>query len=101
MRIIDMAKDLIRLHGFEPEQDIPIQFIGLRPGEKLYEELITTGEGVVSTPHEKILVLRGTSHDARSLNQQIDELLDVTRKYDNQAFMKKIKDLVPEYTPQI
>ena len=49
IRIVDMARDLIRLHGLEPEKDIAIEFTGLRPGEKLHEELITSGEGIVST----------------------------------------------------
>ena len=100
IRILDMARDLIRLHGFEPERDIPIQFIGLRPGEKLYEELITEGEGIVETEHEKILVLRGDSCDPMTLNSQIDELLAIARTYDASAIKRKLKEIVPEYRPQ-
>jgi len=59
IKIVDMARDLIRLSGFEPEVDIPIEYIGLRPGEKLYEELIIDGEDIVPTDHEKIMVLKG------------------------------------------
>jgi len=58
VKIADMAKDLIRLSGFEPDKDIRIKVTGLRPGEKLYEELITEGEGIVPTIHEKLMVLR-------------------------------------------
>jgi FlaA1/EpsC-like NDP-sugar epimerase len=58
VKIAEMARDLIRLSGKEPERDIEIVFTGLRPGEKLYEELITEDEGVVETEHEKIMVLR-------------------------------------------
>jgi hypothetical protein len=64
VKIADMAKDLIRLSGFEPDKDIRIKVTGLRPGEKLYEELITEGEGIVPTIHEKLMVLRpnGNGH---------------------------------------
>lgn len=58
VRILDLARDVIRFNGFEPEKDIEIVFTGLRPGEKLYEELITEGEGIVPTRHEKIMVLK-------------------------------------------
>ena len=61
VKIADLARDMIRLSGLEPDVDIEIKYIGLRPGEKLYEELITAGEGIVPTPHEKIMVLRATA----------------------------------------
>jgi len=101
MRIADLARDLIRLSGLEPDKDIPIQFIGLRPGEKLYEELITKGEGIVATDHEKILVLRGDQHNRDALNTQIDELLAVAATYDIVAIKEKLREIVPEYTPQM
>lgn len=100
VRILDLAKDLIRLYGLEPEQDIPIRFIGLRPGEKLYEELITEGEGIVNTTHEKILVLRGKTCDVNSLNAEINELLAVTRTYRASSIRRKLQEMVPDYTPQ-
>jgi FlaA1/EpsC-like NDP-sugar epimerase len=101
VRIVDMARDLIRLHGFEPEQDIPIEFIGLRPGEKLSEELITQGEGIVATAHEKILVLRGNACDLNNLNAHIDELLAISHTYDPPAIKRKLHEIVPEYAPQL
>ena len=101
VRIADLARDLIRLNGYEPERDIPIKFTGLRPGEKLYEELITEGEGIIPTNHEKILVLRGNTFDQDTLNAQIDELLSVAGTYDATAIKKKLKEIVPEYTPQL
>ena len=99
IRIIDLARDLIRLSGFEPEKDIPIQFIGLRPGEKLYEELITEGEGIVPTNHENILVLKGNGYQFDTLNAQIDELIAVAHTYDTAAIKEKLVEIVPEYTP--
>jgi FlaA1/EpsC-like NDP-sugar epimerase len=101
VRIVDIARDLIRLHGFEPDQDIPIQFIGLRPGEKLCEELITQGEGIVATAHEKILVLRGNACDLKNLNAQIDELLTIACTYDPPSIKRKLQQIVPDYTPHL
>ena len=100
IRIVDMAKDLIRLHGLEPEKDIAIEFTGLRPGEKLHEELITSGEGIVSTEHEKIMVLRGKTRDAAALLAQIETLLAIARRGNREAIKKKLQEIVPEYQPQ-
>jgi FlaA1/EpsC-like NDP-sugar epimerase len=100
VRIADMAKDLIRLNGLEPDQDIPIEFIGLRPGEKLYEELITKGEGIVPTGHSKVLVLRGTTSDRQVLNERIDELGEFARTRDGSRLREKMKEIIPEYEPQ-
>ncbi len=99
VKILDMARDLIRLSGFEPESDIPIQFIGLRPGEKLYEELITEGEGIVPTSHEKILVLRGAACDLAHLDNQIQQLNDLAGAQDGQAIKAMLGRILPEYTP--
>jgi len=100
IRIVDMARDLIRLHGLEPDKDIAIEFTGLRPGEKLHEELITSGEGIVPTGHEKILVLRGKTLDAATLLAKIEALLAISRQGDGEAIRKKLRDIVPEYKPQ-
>jgi len=100
VRILDMARELIRLHGLEPDKDIPIKFIGLRPGEKLYEELITKGEGIVETYHEKIVVLRGRYGNPGNLNIRVDELLALAVNCDAQLIRDKLKEIVPEYNPQ-
>ena len=96
-KIVDLANDLIRLSGFEPGRDIEIQFTGLRPGEKLYEELITEGEGIVTTPHEKILVLRGNSIQQDALLSKISELYHLAAKQDALKIKEKLKEIVPEY----
>ena len=63
-----MARDLIRRSGFKPDLDIEIKFTGLRPGEKLHEELITEGEGIVQTPYDKIFVLKEDTYDLNWLH---------------------------------
>jgi len=100
IKIAQMARDLIRLSGFEPEVDIKIEYIGLRPGEKLYEELITEGEGIIPTSHEKILVLRGDAHEAETINSKVIELARLAREQDGEAVKAKLKELVPEYELQ-
>ena len=100
VKIADMARDLIRLHGLEPETDIPLRIIGLRPGEKLYEELITEGEGIVPTAHEKIRVLRGRHCEFAPLNEKIEALVRAALRYDTARIKSCLKDIVPEYTPQ-
>lgn len=105
VKIVDMARDLIRLSGKEPDIDIEIKFIGLRPGEKLYEELITEGEGIVKTEHEKILVLRDErlSGDIEyynkldGLDEQIKELTHLADMHDAKGIKAKLKEIVPEY----
>ena len=107
IRILDIAKDLIRLAGKEPDRDIEIKFIGLRPGEKLYEELITQGEGIVRTEHKKIWVLRPNNwfgHKNKEsfkkwLYCKIAELEKAAYKCDNETIRKILKEIVPEYNP--
>ena len=99
VKIIDLVKDLIKLHGLEPEKDIPIQYVGLRPGEKLYEELITAGENILPTSHQKILVLKNDDSNHSLLLGQIDELLEISRNFKANDIKNKLKEMVPEYTP--
>jgi len=99
IKIDDMARDLIRLSGFEPDVDIEIEYIGPRPGEKLYEELITEGEGIVPTSHEKILVLKGIECNLDILNGKIDELGHLAREQDAESIKEKLREIIPEYGP--
>jgi len=101
IRIDDMARDLIKLSGFEPDVDIPIKYIGLRPGEKLYEELITDGEGIVPTSHEKIMVLSGKVCDQIFLNGKIDDLGRLARDQNVYEIKSKLQEIVPEYQPTL
>jgi FlaA1/EpsC-like NDP-sugar epimerase len=109
VRITDMARDLIRLSGREPDTDIRLVFTGLRPGEKLHEELITAGEGIVRTEHEKILVLArkpsdasefspGTPMDPERLHDLLARLEQAASARDSAAIRGLLVQLVPEYT---
>ena len=97
IKIADMARDLIRLSGFEADVDIKIEYVGLRPGEKLYEELITEGENIVPTSHEKIMVLKGIECDLELLNGKVDELAHFAEEQDGEQVKMKLKQIVPEY----
>jgi len=99
IKIDDMARDLIRLSGFEPEVDIGIQYIGLRPGEKLYEELITDGEGILPTKHKKIMVLSSESCNLKALSEQIAALFELAKKHDAEGIRRQFAQMIPEYHP--
>ena len=99
IKILDMARDLIRRSGFKPDVDIEIKFIGLRPGEKLHEELITEGEGIVRTPYDKIFVLKGDTFDLNWLYGKIEELVKLANEQDAEGIKSKLKEILPEYQP--
>ena len=99
VKIADMARDLIRLSGFEPDVDIKIDYIGLRPGEKLYEELITDDENALPTPHPKIMVLKGGTCDLDVLNGEMKELLEHAKNQDTAQIKLKLSEIVPDYSP--
>lgn len=109
VRIADMARDLIRLSGKEPEEDIEIVFTGLRDGEKLCEELITSGEEILETRHDKIMVLmpdalrKGQCMDGDStqeLNDSLQELFEAAGRHDGPAIKQLLLQIVCDYTPQ-
>ena len=99
IRIQDMARDLIRLSGFEPDVDISISYTGLRPGEKLYEELMIESEDMLPTPHQNILVLKGSECDLTVLNARMAELTALADEQDVDGIKAKLKEIVPEYKP--
>ncbi len=99
VRIVEMARDLIRLSGFEPDVDIKIEFTGLRPGEKLHEELITADERLMPTAHPKIFKLNGTSCDLSLLNGHLADLTVLMYKKDPAAIRLKLQEVVPDYRP--
>jgi FlaA1/EpsC-like NDP-sugar epimerase len=100
IRILDLARDMITLSGLEPEVDIPVRFIGLRPGEKLSEELSSAGEGAAPTPHEKIMVLTSAKVDCAVSLESIKALEKALHRSDGgREAIRLAATLVPEYRP--
>lgn len=97
VRIIDLAHDLIRLSGLEPDKDIEIRFTGVRPGEKLFEELSTTSEGIERTTHPKIFTGTYDSPHLPGLRAQLETLAALCKPADPLAIRKALTQLVPEY----
>lgn len=109
VKIADMARDLIRLSGKVPDDDIKIVYTGPRPGEKLYEELTGQGEDLLPTDHDEITVIRPnqdwSGHETQGafcdwLNSIVQELYALAEKQDGCGIRDKLKELVPDYTPQ-
>jgi FlaA1/EpsC-like NDP-sugar epimerase len=99
--IADMARDLIRLSGKEPDTEIKIEFTGIRPGEKLYEELITDGEGIVKTRHEKIMVLRPESVlNDDWIQNEVGILQELVVNHSAAGIKSHLKEIIPEYDAQ-
>jgi len=101
IKIVNLARELIKLLGFEPDKDIKIRFTGLRAGEKLYEELITEGEGIVSSKHEKIMVLRGNNISKKELDKLLSGLAHRAAVHDALGIKEVLHDIIPEYTPDM
>jgi FlaA1/EpsC-like NDP-sugar epimerase len=97
VKIIDLAKKMIRLAGFKPDIDIKIEIIGLRPGEKLYEELLNETAKNIITHHEKILIAIEVCEDYITINKQISTLIEEAFVNNYDEIIKAIKQLVPEY----
>lgn len=98
VKIVNLARDLIKLMGYEQDEEIKITFTGLRPGEKLFEELITDGEGIVSTSHEKIMVL-STDDNKNDFLSRFDQLISNTNELDTELIKQTLHIMVPEYRP--
>ena len=98
VKIMDLAKNLIRLSGFEPNEDIDIEITGLRPGEKLYEELLLNEEGLKATKHNKIFVAKPIHTDYELLKRELELLKQKVYKSKNSLEIKEyVKILVPTY----
>lgn len=100
VKIMDMAKKMIRLSGFEPYKDIDIKVTGLRPGEKLYEELLASSENTLPTHHPKILRAKVNTFKHSTIKEQLDILTEIMIDGDVVGMVRKVKNIVPEYISQ-
>ena len=97
VKIIDLAKKMIKLAGFIPDKDIQIQVVGLRPGEKLYEELLNDTSKTIPTYHEKIMIAEEIQDEFETLHIDIEELILIASQFKNDNIVSKMKKIVPEF----
>jgi FlaA1/EpsC-like NDP-sugar epimerase len=97
VKIIDLAQKMIKLAGFIPDRDIKIKIVGLRPGEKLYEELLNDTSKTLSTYHEKIMIAQELQVEFEDLHTHIEELIGIASFFDNDDIVAKMKKIVPEF----
>ncbi|HBG05609.1 MAG: nucleoside-diphosphate sugar epimerase [Geobacteraceae bacterium GWC2_58_44] len=100
VRILSLAEELIRLSGLIPYKEIDIRFTGLKPGEKLFEELLIEGEGVRPTTHKKIRVMAPVETDLKRVSEDLDELFACAGEYDIAGLIDSLRNLVPEFVPR-
>ena len=98
VKIVHLAENLIRMMGYEPYKDIDIVFTGLRPGEKLYEEMLMNSEGLAKTDNNKIFIGKQVELDVEEFNKQLDKMYEIVFTNDKQAIVDQLKVLVPTFT---
>jgi FlaA1/EpsC-like NDP-sugar epimerase len=97
VKIYDLALKMIKLAGFTPDVDIKIEVVGLRPGEKLYEELLNDSAKTIPTHHDKIMIAQEMEEEFEGLHQDIIELITGSDVFDNDAIVSQMKKIVPEF----
>jgi O-antigen biosynthesis protein WbqV len=100
IRIVDLARQMILLAGLQPDEDIRIEFTGLRPGEKLFEEILHDSESPETTEYPGIMLAAPRTTSLEILTAQLDALIEAARKGDDEAIISLIRDHVPEYQPE-
>ncbi|MGL4990055.1 MAG: polysaccharide biosynthesis protein [Sarcina sp.] len=101
VKIYDLAENLIKLSGFEPHSEIAIKEVGLRPGEKLYEELLMDEEGLTETKHKKIFIAKPSEYDIEVLKENFYEIIRVGEAYGDEALRDKLQEFVPTYVRKV
>ena len=99
VKIVDLARNLILLSGLRPDDDIKIEFTGVRPGEKLYEELNSMEEDTLPTPYEKIKIFTGNGLPSAGMESYLDALRHICERRDVSGLVLTLKDLIPDYNP--
>jgi FlaA1/EpsC-like NDP-sugar epimerase len=97
VKIIDLANKMIRLAGFTPNKEIKIEVVGLRPGEKLFEELLNDTAKTLPTHHEKITISQEVREDAEAILALVKELIKISKSFSKTEIVSKMKEIVPEY----
>ncbi len=97
VKIIDLANKMIRLAGYTPGKEIKIEIVGLRPGEKLYEELLNDSAKTLPTYHEKIMIAQETDSEILLVSDQVDILIASAHEYKSDLIVQKMKTIVPEF----
>src|SRR3989338_376535 len=104
VKVIDMAKELLKIQGLKAGRDIEIKFIGLRPGEKLNEELTVDGEKLFPTSHSKIKVIKSNNHSSHTIkggdiNEKVEELYRLALEIKTPELINRLSDIIPDYKP--
>ncbi len=100
VKIIDLAKKMVKLSGLTIGKDIQIKYTGLRPGEKLYEELLNDMENTIPTHHSKIMIAKVRNYDFHQVQEQFTELIKLQKDHNNFEIVRKMKEIVPEFKSQ-
>jgi FlaA1/EpsC-like NDP-sugar epimerase len=97
VKIVDLAKKMIRISGLELGKDIEIRFTGLRPGEKIYEELLNDSENTLPTHHPQIMIAKVAENNHEAVEKQVHDIIAAVKKYDNYEIVRLMKQIVPEF----
>jgi FlaA1/EpsC-like NDP-sugar epimerase len=100
IKIVDLAKKMIKLSGLTLGKDIQLVFTGLRPGEKLYEELLSDEENTKPTHHPQILIAKVRKYDFQLIQEQLTDLTNLLPLHNNESVILCMKKIVPEYISQ-
>jgi FlaA1/EpsC-like NDP-sugar epimerase len=97
VKVTDLAIKMIKLAGLEPDVDVKIEYTGLRPGEKLFEEVLNAEENTIATHHPKILIAKVRTYNFEDTCKSVDELIALFKSQDNFSIVARMKELIPEY----